>query len=220
MKNNKINPSGMVSGRLDDYYTKLYESSGKTGRELVEFALDILSKKDPALVSIRLDEIQKQRNLLDIEEKQLKEGIDIGIDIPDKAETPLFDVIEAIERYCELHSNETTLVTPHNVKDNIIGDIIITNKSKITIKEVRDYFEEKYPIAEEEEIHEIIIDHGIELRSAVKQVRSAFENNKNIYSRQRGWHSIEDVDFDFIKIKTKNFNVDPNDVAEELGIHV
>jgi len=211
-------PTGMVSGRLDDYYFKLYESSGKTGRELLEFALDILSKKDPALVSIRLDEIQKQRNLLDVEEKQLKEGIDIGISIPDKAETPFFDVIEAVERYCELQSNEIDIVTPHDVEDNIILDVISSRKSKINISSVRDYFEKKYPTEVEEEIHEITIDHGIELRSAVKQVQVAFENNKNIYSKQRGWHSIEDVDFDFIKIKTKNFNVDPLDVAKELGI--
>ncbi|MDP1551461.1 MAG: hypothetical protein Q8M06_00410 [Methanobacteriaceae archaeon] len=214
-------PTGMVSGRLDDYYFKLYESSGKTGRELIEFALDILSKKDPALVNIRLDEIKKQRNSLDLEEKQLKEGINIGIDIPDKAETPLFDIIEAVERYCEYNSNENEIVTPHDVKDQIIVDIIAARKSNINIREIRDYFNEKYPIEINDiEINDIEIDYVVELRSAVKQVKINFENNKKIYSRQKGWHSIDEVDLDFIKIKTKNFNVDPLDVAKELGISV
>lgn len=213
-------PSGMVSGRLDDYYLRLHEASGKTGRELLEFALDILSKKDPALVSIRLDEIKKQRKLLDIEEKQLKEGIDIGIDMPETAETPFFNVIEAVERYCDRKTNNNKIVTPHDLSDTLIGDIILAKKAKINIKEVRDYFEDKYPITDDEHrVLEIDMDHSFELSSAVNQVKSAFENNKNIYLSQRGWHSIEDVDIDFIKIKTKNFNVDPEDVAQELGIH-
>ena len=211
--------NGMVSGRLDDYYFKLYESSEKTGRELLEFALDILSKKDPALVSIRLDEIKKQRHLLDLEEKQLKEGIDIGIDIPDKAETPFFSVIEAVERYCDNKTSSDTIITPHDLEDVIILDIISANKARINIKEVRDYFDEKYPVVENNKIHEIEIDYDRELITAVKTVKNDFENHRLIYGK-RNWESVEDIDFNVMKSKIKNFNVDPVDVAKELGISV
>lgn len=209
-----------VGGRLDDYHQQLFDKCNMSGKELLEFALDILAKKDPSLIELQLNKINEKRRALDLEEASLKKGINIGIEM-DSIEIPVDPIDSIVDAIEEFYSrlNFADYPTIHDMDDNQIAGIIKAYKSKVSVNKIRDILLEKYPLeidTQDQYVAEIDKDHEIELNDAVKVVKSKFERGFGVYKKKFGWETFEDVSIDYISNLIRNYDVEPEEVLEEL----
>lgn len=210
-------PNKVVGARLDDYYYKLFLASGLCGREIIENYLDILCKEKDILKEIELNEIQKQRHLLDLREQELLESSNIGIDIPqeeiDNQYVPILDRI--LEGAKKVPDNELNCWL-YELEDHYIGARIRALKLDVSIEEVREYIASKYPYNETGAFaEEIEIDYNKELQKAVNHIGLKYKENESVY-KKKDWDSPSDLPLPIVKNHLKNFNVSPEDVIREL----
>lgn len=72
-----------IGGRLDDYYLRLYNASGKSAKELLEYALDIIKDRPDLVRELKLEKINLEKLKLNLEQEYLENLLKNPIDFPD-----------------------------------------------------------------------------------------------------------------------------------------